>query len=342
MALTGFTIKRYKDTYVVHNQSESSINGVLEIQDEGCTSYSVVKEGIVIPPGETQTVKPAYDGLYKLNLQGITGDAHLYIPHYTDLITNIISNIHYILCDCAPNSNCTDCTYDDCSQQLSTMLKIVSYQQLTHPQHAVFLEAVFETLKCSVKELTVKIVAEEQMTGKSEYIALLNKILSLYYLAFYHSEIKQATTEETDYINTKFSFAEISTCIDAELLADVQNKIDNMGTFTIVSGAYQNLPPISGNNTIERANRVTTVLEMSMFPYTEPEGDPIDAMKIVAINANNKGVYLFDNVPVVAEQVITVEAINAGRLVHVGADVDDAVNDSFTYLLRDTVSQQWG
>lgn len=350
MGLTSFTVTKFKDTYVVKNEGESSLSAVLEVQSEGCTTFEVINPDINIPIGGETKVSPLYDGYFKLILtDDVSGEtADIYMLHYVDILKVIVGDIHYILCDCAPESNCTDCTYEEgCIKQLSTMLKIVSYQQLTHPQHAAFLETVFEPLKCSVKELSIKLVTDEQINGEGDYVELLKKILSFYYLAFYHSEVKQTSNEELDYINEKFNYDVISACIEDQLLIDVQTKIDAMGTFTVISGAYVNQPPVVGDNTIERDNRVTTPLTLEMFtsqttpPYTDPENDPVDALRVDSIDGNNQGVYEYDNSPITVGLIIPADHITSGRLVHIGADTDAVVNDSFGFSLRDTGSMTW-
>ena len=60
---------------------------------------------------------------------------------------------------------------------------------------------------------------------------------------------------------------------------------------TITSTAYVNLPPdVIGKNGIFTPNRTTLIYTMSMFttgttpPYNDPEGDLIDAIRIVDIS----------------------------------------------------------
>lgn len=349
MALTAFRIIKFKDNYVFTNTGIVPVTIRIERLLEDCLMYEVTQADIVVAPSEQRTIVLAYDGQYKLFLIDENNEAsEIKVLHYLSLINSILSDIQYILCDCAEDSNCPDCTHAGATaKELSTVLRIFSYISLTHPQYTAFLAVVFESLKCSVDELTRMLVSDELMTGKGNYVELLKKILSFYYLAFYYSEIKSSSIEELDYLNTKFQFTELSTCIDAELLADVQLKINNMATFTVISGTYINQPPIVGDNTIEVPNRVTTKLNLDQFtsqttpPYFDPEGDIVDALRVDSIAGTNQGVYQYDNTPISIGLVIPAQHIIDGRLVHVGADTNTVVNDYFGFSLRDIGSMTW-
>lgn len=348
MALTNFTIVKYQDKYRINNVGVVNINVSVTLLNADCTAYDLV-ESYVIVPGQTTTLSTPFDGMYKIDMIDTNSEESIItIPHYFNLLNSIIDDIQFILCDCAEESNCTDCTHTaECNRQLSNILKINSYISLTYPLHSAFLQSVFEEIRCSVRELTTTLVAEETIDGVADHVPLLKKILSYYYLAFYHSEYKNASLEERDYVITKFQYTQISTCIEDIIVTNVQTKIDSMATYTVISGAYINQPPTIGDFTIERPNRVVTPATLDQFtalttpPYDDPEGDPIDAMRIDSIPGTNLGVYQYDNVDITVGLIIPADHIIAGRLVHIGADTDAAVNDSFGFSLRDTGSMTW-
>lgn len=348
MALTSFTIVKFKDNFIFTNTGVVPIT-ISPMKVGGDCLLTQAQADIIVAATEQRSIALAYDGEYRLKLVDGNGEvSEIKILHYPSLLVSIVADIQYLLCDCAPDSDCIDCTYSDAvEKQLSTVLKIFSYISLTHPQYIAFLQVVFESLRCSIDELTNMIVANEQVTGGADYTELLKKILSYYYLAFYHSQLKSVSVEEIDYINTRFQYNELSVCIDANLLTEVQLKIDNMATFTVISGAYVNQPPVVGDNTIEAPNRVTTVLNLAQFTsqttpaYFDPENDPVDALRVDFITGTNKGVYHYDNNPIVVGLIIPAQHITDGRLVHVGADVNAAINDSFGFSLRDIGSMTW-
>jgi hypothetical protein len=348
MSLTTYTIRKFKDNFILSNTGATTITVSTLVKQEDCITFLQVKDDFTILPGNEKTVVLGYDGEYKLSLIDSESEvSDIKVLHYLSLEKSMIADIQYVLCDCMDDPDCADCKGDNALKQLSTVLKIFSYQRLTHPQHAAFLEVVFEPLKCSVNDLTISIVLEEQTKDNVEYSSLIKKILSFYYLAFYFSEYKSVSLEEQDYVNTKYQYSTISTCIDSTLLADVQTKIDNMATFTVVTGAYVNQAPTIGDNTITPDNRVTTTLTLDMFtsqttpPYNDPEGDPVDALRIDTVNVGNAGVFQYDNVDVTEGLIIPAAHIDAGRFTHVGGDINDVANDVIGFSLRDTGSMEW-
>lgn len=109
-----------------------------------------------------------------------------------------------------------------------------------------------------------------------------------------------------------------------------------------------NQPPSDiGDITLYTGNRVTTVLTLAMFttnltpPYNDPEGDLIDAVKIIDISNANQGIYYYNGVPIVEEQIITREDIIVGLFTHVGPDVDTVTSDVFEFQVRDEGSKMW-
>lgn len=346
--MVQFNVDKYKDAYRITNTGAVNIAvSTLKKQDD-CTTFLQVKDTFNVAPGTTSTLNLLHDGEYRVDLLDDNSEvADIRLLHYLSLEKNIVADIQYILCDCVDDPDCVDCKSEHSLKHLSTMLKILSYQRITHPRHAAFLETVFEPLKCSVNELTLTMVLSEQTTGTSDPMELIKKILSFYYLAFYHSEFKSVSVEEQEYINTKYNYTAISSCIDAELLTDAQTKIDNMGTFTVINGAYVNKAPEVGDNTIEKDNRTTTPLTLEMFtsqttpPYSDPENDPVDALRIDSIDGNNQGKFQYDNVDVTVGLIIPAAHIVAGRFTHIGPDADAVLNDIITFSLRDTGSMTW-
>lgn len=111
--------------------------------------------------------------------------------------------------------------------------------------------------------------------------------------------------------------------------------------------AASNSPATIGDNIIYGANRVTTILTLAMFttqlapPYSDPENDLIDAIRIDSISTSNLGIYYLNNITITAGLIITRENLIAGVFKHVGADIDTVSSDSFTFSARDEGSQIW-
>jgi hypothetical protein len=108
-----------------------------------------------------------------------------------------------------------------------------------------------------------------------------------------------------------------------------------------------NNPPTIGDNTILVENNVVTVLTLDMFttntigPYSDPEGDLIDAIRIDRIHGTNQGTFYVDGIEITKGQIITREQIDAGKFTHTGADIDTVASDGFEFSARDEGSQIW-
>lgn len=119
-------------------------------------------------------------------------------------------------------------------------------------------------------------------------------------------------------------------------------------TITIINSAYQNnFPPIIGDITVYADNRVTTILTLDMFtnqmqpPYSDPENDDIDAIRIDYILPNGSGQFLFDNNPLQVGNVITKEQLESNLFIHIGADTDSLGMNELRFSARDRGSMEW-
>jgi len=116
-----------------------------------------------------------------------------------------------------------------------------------------------------------------------------------------------------------------------------------VGTAVVVA----NNPATIGDNILYEANRVTTILTLAMFttqlapPYSDPENDLIDAIRIDSISGANLGIYYLNNIAISVGLIITREDLIAGVFKHIGADIDTVSSDTFTFSARDEGSQIW-
>jgi|TARA_R110000823_G_scaffold304880_2_gene426658 hypothetical protein len=108
-----------------------------------------------------------------------------------------------------------------------------------------------------------------------------------------------------------------------------------------------NQPAVIGDNTIVAANRAVTVLTLAMFtseltpPYSDPEADLIDAIRLDEISLANLGTFYLNAIEVVEGQIITREDINAGLFTHEGPNQDTISSDNFSFSARDEGSLVW-
>ncbi len=117
-------------------------------------------------------------------------------------------------------------------------------------------------------------------------------------------------------------------------------------TFTRDADTGGNLPATVGDNSIYAENKATTILIPSMFTdgnpaYSDPENDPLDAIRINRIGTNNSGAYNYNGAAVVVGQIISSTELSAGAFVHIGASTNDISSDIIQFSVRDTGSLIW-
>lgn len=108
-----------------------------------------------------------------------------------------------------------------------------------------------------------------------------------------------------------------------------------------------NLAAAIGDNVIYPDNRSTTVLTLEMFtsqlapPYSDPENDLIDAIRIDEISTANLGQFIFNGVEIQVGDIITREDLLAGLFIHIGPDQDSISSDVINFSARDEGSLIW-
>lgn len=121
----------------------------------------------------------------------------------------------------------------------------------------------------------------------------------------------------------------------------------NQAQMTINVADAINLPAEVGDNTVYTANRIVTVLTLEMFtsqlapPYSDPENDLIDAIRIDEISTANQGVYKLNNVEINEGDIITREDLAANLFTHQAADTDAVSSDTLSFSARDEGSLIW-
>lgn len=118
-------------------------------------------------------------------------------------------------------------------------------------------------------------------------------------------------------------------------------------TITVDSIVVSNSPATVGDRTIYSDNRSTTVFTSADFtslaisPYSDTEGDLLDAIIIREISDSNVGVYYFFGNPLTVNQIITKAELDAGALYHIAPDSNAIATDAFRVAIRDTGSMTW-
>lgn len=345
-----FDLVNYKDLFTLTNTDSPTLTFKFQ-KLENCYDYSAVSGFEDLPAlenGEVFEFGKLQDGEYQVTITQDEEETTVTIKSFLELQKSMIEDIDLVLCGCDCDS-CDDCA-TTCNDKLTTILKILSFIALTSPMYDAAIDRISECIKCTLGVDISCLLINEKVTGESDNSIVLKKIIAIYYLAFYFLEITSATDEEEEeYIRDKFKFNIISKCI-SQLgidISEIEEKVqNNMGNFTINSAAYVNQPPdVVGDNTIAVANRATTVLTLAMFTtgttpaYNDPEGDPVDAVRIDTLPAD--GTLRLNGTPVTAGQIIDVADINSNLLDFVSPNQDPIDSDTFTFSIRDTGSGQF-
>jgi hypothetical protein len=152
----------------------------------------------------------------------------------------------------------------------------------------------------------------------------------------------------------KWSFYTDSTSIYSHailfrIIDRVQGKdyASNQYTMTVNRIAGGNQPATIGDITETINNRAVVPITLAMVtsslapPYNDPEGDLIDAIRIVEISTANKGIITLSGVIINEGDVFTREQIESNALVYSAPNYDDIWADSFRFQARDEGSGIW-
>lgn len=129
---------------------------------------------------------------------------------------------------------------------------------------------------------------------------------------------------------------------------NVNSLYSSFVNINIINTAEQsNLPANIGDITKNVDNRVTTFLTLNTFtnlmypPYSDPENDDIDAIRIDNIFNNNEGEFLYNDNPVTVGQIITANDLENNLFKHVGPNQDTVNTDIIEFSARDSGSLIW-
>jgi hypothetical protein len=149
-------------------------------------------------------------------------------------------------------------------------------------------------------------------------------------------------------VYTRNSTLGYSTNFNYAVYDDNQNPLQsNTVQMAIEVIAASNQPATIGDNTIYSDNREVTILTLAMFtsgltaPYSDPESDLIDAIRIDDISSTNVGVFKLDGAPISEGDIITREQLSANSFTHEGPDQATISSDVFGFSARDEGSQIW-
>jgi hypothetical protein len=344
--MVDYTLTEKQDKYYVTNTELISMSYTLVKVDECTTSRENISSG-TIAASEESLIPITLDGTYEIILM-VDGepDLTIYITYYVNFQLSLIEDIYNSICSC--ECGCKDCVdiTETCPTLLITSNKIIVFKYLVDPRYKASFENVHQGLACIIEPQLYCDINKEIITGSPQYNEKLTKqLLALNYLAMYFTDLFglfiAENPDEIAYINTKYQSSSILCCISS-LGIDINNIktiIDDMGTITINSGAYQNLPPTTGDNTLSTLNRTDYIFTMADFTtatipaYNDPEGTTAQAVRFTTLPAD--GVIKLNATPVTINQIIAEASITAGNLIYSPPSQDPLDTDSWTFQAQD-------
>ncbi|MGK0464771.1 MAG: hypothetical protein ACJAX4_000032 [Clostridium sp.] len=155
-------------------------------------------------------------------------------------------------------------------------------------------------------------------------------------------ELLVYTREGTVGYSTSFTIS----AYDNDLQVPLESNIATISV-EVVQIAVENEPATVGDTKLYGNNRVTTVFSSADFttkaiaPYSDPEGDALDAIKILDISSINNGTYYYFGAIAIIGQVITKSELDSGAFYHESADSNAITTDTISVAVRDTGSMEW-
>lgn len=139
-------------------------------------------------------------------------------------------------------------------------------------------------------------------------------------------------------VNTLFEFK----------VSNTRNLYSTTESIDITNSVYMpNYPAQIGDIFITSENRTETILSLQTFtnlmtpPYSDPENDLIDAIRIDSISTSNQGIFTINGLEAQEGDIITKAQLEAGELKHIGPNTDSIATDSMEFSARDTGSLIW-
>lgn len=209
--MATYTLTLSKDVYTLTNSGVIDITYTLK-QLTDCYNYTDKTTGILTPSQSIQ-ITLSVGGEYNLDITDATLVVNTEVLYnYVSILLSFVNDVYLSVCGCSPS--CTTSVSTD-SLNLATYNKMLAYASFDYSKYSTAIGLVSEEIKCLLYNPVQCLLDSEKILGVSTAPLLTKQLISLYYLAYYFTDIKLANNdvEEIDYIKTKYSYTLISPCI---------------------------------------------------------------------------------------------------------------------------------
>lgn len=202
-----YSITHVQDVYTIENTGGSTIDYEVKLLTSCGGIYTTKYSGSILT-GESIVVNLTnqQDGEYFFSINNASF-IEIYTK-YTTLKKNVIKNTQSLLCNCG-------CTPDiDCCDGTITLLRTISFYNLSATKYNALFNAMYTSLKCTIKDEVYCSLNKEKFTNNTDVNSLLLKQVALYYLAMYSIDHEEAVEDvDKDGIDTLYRIDSIFPCI---------------------------------------------------------------------------------------------------------------------------------
>ena len=299
-----------KTTFIIENTGPETAS--VPVVFEGCDGIEQDVERFVLKPNNFVEITNDSDGVY--NIDGNK------FPFVFNTLENFVNLFHLYVCPCN-NKQDENLDFD----VYSLMMVYANYINSMYNLPCSIPPCLNFPLHCPNKDF------------KSDDI---KRLLGFYFYRFYKT-FKGIYNNEIYYENL-FDISDSKCCLQ-EINNDYLTNFS--GTVTISPDITQlNKPPVNigdGNiifNCVE--DRVVFTGREFTNDYQDPEGDPIENIKILSLPEN--GFLVYDSIGVIIGQEIPLSGIQSGLLEYVPIlPCDKLKKDSFDFTVSDTGSHMY-
>jgi hypothetical protein len=202
-----FNLVNLMDVYTLTNKVVDTLNYILSKKVDCHTTSQIYTNSL--EENESFEFKDLEDGEYLLEITQAAQTTNIKMLSYKGLAKSLMHDFSLSLCD----NNCKGCQ-PDCVDQLTTYSKMLSYKVVNNPIYDKAVELLENELQCLISADALCLLTNETYKGSSDNELLFKRFMSLYYLAFYFTEINNtADNMDDEYVKNKYEYIDISRCI---------------------------------------------------------------------------------------------------------------------------------
>lgn len=162
-----------------------------------------------LPANSSSTIDFKEDGHYYIELE-VESETAIIPEFYVfyNLLRSFIEDIRILFCDCS------DCNDAGCNEALGAMAKAISYNEFMYHIYRDKFQALTQTMLEDLEAAMTKCNNMEIVHGKVSYNSVFNQYLINYYLAFFYTDIDNATSDtEKEEIKAFYKWTTTMPCL---------------------------------------------------------------------------------------------------------------------------------